>query len=72
MGSIRHEHLRYSEGSARLFTRLIQFGGTDNGIPKDEAVGPFLGVHISVAGFFTSIPGIHCLAASKNEEVDTK
>ena len=25
-----------------------------------------------VQGFFTTVPGIRCLAASKNEEVDTK
>ena len=26
----------------------------------------------TVAGFFTTTPGIRCLAALKNEEVDTK
>ena len=27
---------------------------------------------VGVAGFFTSIPGVPCLAALKNEEVDTE
>lgn len=39
-GPISPEHLRCAEGSARPFTHLIRFVGTDNGIPRDEATGP--------------------------------
>lgn len=39
-GPTRPEQLRGAEGSARPFKHLTQFGGTVNGIPRDEATGP--------------------------------
>lgn len=41
MGLRRLEHLRCAEGSGGSFTHLNQFNETDNGIPNDEATGPF-------------------------------